>query len=121
MKISERCFQFVELRFLIHKTSMKPFVARLDTTLSLEVKLPEHCLISLLFKVDHQVRRSFHLEPNTSVKHKMMFREYWKKIIDQEENQTELASMDAVSCFADAKLDRIYIKDDSNEDLNQVD
>ena len=51
----------------------------------------------------------------------MMFREYWKKIIDQEENQTELASMDAVSCFADAKLDRIYIKDDSNEDLNQVD
>ena len=49
-----------------------------------------------------------------------MFSEYWKKIIDQEENQTELASMDAVSCFASAKLDRIYIKDDSNEDLLQA-
>jgi len=67
---------------LIHKTLMKPFVARLDTTLSLEVKIPEPCLISLLFKIDAYVRKSFHLEPNTTVRHKKMFSEYWKKIID---------------------------------------
>ena len=67
---------------MIHKTLMKPIVARLDTTLSLEVKIPEHCLVSLLFKIDSQARKSFHLEPNTQIRHKKMFSEYWKKIID---------------------------------------
>ena len=41
VKMSERSFQFVELRFLIHKTLMKPTLARLDTTLSLEVRIPD--------------------------------------------------------------------------------
>ena len=39
VKASERCFQVVELRFLIHKTLMKPTLARLDTTLALDVPL----------------------------------------------------------------------------------
>ena len=80
--MSERSFQFVELRFLIHKTLMKPTLARLDTTLSLEVRIPDQCMVPLLFKIDHLVRSQLHLEPNTTIRHKEMFRQYWKKIID---------------------------------------
>ena len=56
MKVSERCFQLIELRFVIHKTLMNPVLAKIDSTLSLEVKIPEPCLIALMFKLDHQVR-----------------------------------------------------------------
>ena len=84
--MSERNFQFVELRFLIHKTRMKPVLARMDSTLSLDVRLPDHSLIPLLFKIDHLVRKSFQLYPNTTIRHKAMFRAYWKKIIDQDAN-----------------------------------
>ena len=57
VKASERCFQFIELRFLIHKTLMKPFLSKMDTTLSLDVRLPDSNLIPLLFKIDHIVRK----------------------------------------------------------------
>lgn len=80
--MSERCFQFVELRFLIHKTQLKPFLARLDPGLSLEARLPDHALIALLFKIDQLVRKSFHLVPNSTVRHKDMWTDYWKKLID---------------------------------------
>lgn len=81
-KASERCFQLVELRFAIHKTLMTPILAKIGSTLSLEVKAPEPCLIALLFKLDHQARRTFGLEPNTTVRHKTLFQKYWKKLVD---------------------------------------
>lgn len=93
---------------------MKPYLARLDSTLSLDVRLPDQCLIPLLFKIDHLVRSSFHLEPNTGITHKQMFRQYWKKLIDQEEDQTELASMEAVSAFAN-DFEKIHVRTDSRE------
>ena len=74
-------------------------------------------MIALMFKIDHFTRKSFHLEPNTNVREKQIFDEYWKKIIDQDENQTEAASMDAVSCFAGAELNRILVEDDSVPEL----
>lgn len=120
VKMSERNFQFVELRFLIHKTLMKPVLARLDPTLSLDVRLPDHSLIPLLFKIDHLVRKSFMLHPNTKIRHKQMFKQYWKKIIDQDENQTEKASMDAVSAFAAGMDNKILVKPDSREEIRSV-
>ena len=74
----------MELRFLLQEKSLRPVLTRLDTSLSLEVSLPEHCLIPLLFKIDHLVRSQFHaqLEPNLDIRHKEMFRLYWKKMID---------------------------------------
>ena len=73
--------------------------------------MPEHCLIPLLFKIDHLVRSQFHaqLEPNLDIRHKEMFRLYWKKMIDQEDDQTELASMEAVSAFAAGVENRIEV------------
>ena len=47
-----------------------------------------------------------------------MFKQYWKKIIDQEENQTEMASMDAVSAFAVGIDKQIHVKVDSRENLH---
>ena len=38
-----------------------------------------------------------------------MFRLYWKKMIDQEDDQTELASMEAVSAFAAGVENRIEV------------
>ena len=99
VKASERCFQLVELRFAIHKTLMTPVLAKIDASLSLEVRVPEPCLIALMFKLDHQVRRTFGLEPNTTVRHKTLFRRYWRKLIDQEEDQTEMADLEAASAF----------------------
>lgn len=87
----------------------------MDPTLSLDVRLPDQCLIPLLFKIDHIVRSSFHLQPNTGVLHKEMFKQYWKKLIDQEEDQTELASMEAVSAFAIGKQEKIHVRPDSRE------
>ena len=69
-------------------------------------------MIPLLFKIDHLVRSQLHLEPNTTIRHKEMFRQYWKKIIDQEENQTELASMEAISAFAAGIDHKIEVKFD---------
>ena len=83
---------------------MNPVLAKVDSTLSLEVKIPEPCLIALMFKLDHQVRRTFGLEPNSTVKHKTLFRRYWRKLIDQEENQTELADLEAVSAFLHSQV-----------------
>ena len=71
---------------MIHKTLMKPTLARLDTTLALDVPIPDHCMVSLLFKIDHLVRKTFNLQPSTIIRHKAMFKQYWKKVIDQEEN-----------------------------------
>ena len=82
---------------------MKPMLIKMSPTLILDVKAPESCLISLMFKIDHLIRRSFLLKPNTSVDYKTLFKTYWRKLIDQEENQTEQASMEAVSFFAKNK------------------
>ena len=96
---------------------MKPVLAKVDSTLSLEVKIPEPCLIALLFKLDHQARRAFGLEPNTTVKHKVLFRKYWRKLIDQEENHTELADMEAVSAFLQSQSQAVPVDLQESQDL----
>ena len=45
-----------------------------------------------------------------------MFKDYWKKIIDYDENQTELASMDAATAFDVHQLDKILVRHDSRDD-----
>jgi hypothetical protein len=47
-----------------------------------------------------------------------MFKQYWKKLIDQEEDITELASMEAVSAFAE--FDIIHVRPDSREAINKT-
>ena len=44
-----------------------------------------------------------------------MFNQYWKKIIDCEDNQTEIASLAAISAFAAGMNHQIYVKPDSRE------
>ena len=50
-----------------------------------------------------------------------MFEQYWKKIIDCEDNQTEIASLAAISAFAAGMNHQIYVKPDSREsDLRKL-
>ena len=88
-------FQFIELRFLIHKDTMKPHLALLDPQISLDVKLPEQIMKALFFKIDHLTRRFFGLHPNTKVRHKELFSHFWRKVVDQEEFATKLVSQES--------------------------
>jgi len=47
-----------------------------------------------------------------------MFKQYWKKLIDQEDDMTELASMEAVSAFAE--FDLIHVRPDSRDAINKT-
>ena len=72
---------------------MRPIVAQMASNLSEDCNIPDACLISLIFKIDQHVRKSFHLQPNITVRCKQLFRDFWKKLIDQEQGQTDTASI----------------------------